>query len=107
MCDKLKVASGVDDEIISFTSSLYISLLKSKVSTVEELKVYLSQNPITIQYQLATESIKTVDLNGVIKPYEGTNHFTTSSDTFPPSCQLSIPIESTGTQTLNEINQED
>ena len=103
MCDKLKVASGVDEEIISFTSSLYIALLKSKVSTVEELKVYLSQNPITFIHELVAESIKTVDLPTLNKPYEGTNHYELTSD-IPCEAILEVPVVSTGKQTLEEIN---
>ena len=56
-------------------------------------KNYLSQNPITIQYQLATESIKTVDLSVLdqdgnkvssISSYNNTTHITTSSETISP-----------------------
>ena len=42
-----------------------ISIMKAKLpsSDIDGFKQWLSQNPITIQYQLATESIKTVDLS--------------------------------------------
>lgn len=41
-----------------------ISILKTRLpsSDIDGFKQWLSQNPITVQYQLATESIKTVDL---------------------------------------------
>lgn len=44
--------------------SIYIRINKNKLASesVDGIKTWLSQNPITIQYQLATESIKTVDL---------------------------------------------
>lgn len=53
-----------------------IMILKSRLATddADGLKMYLSSNPITVQYQLATESIKTVDLeplgtNPTTQPY--------------------------------------
>lgn len=59
---------------------------KEKLSSnnVEGFKQWLSQNPTTVQYRLATESIKTVDSNVVdqdgntipkIKSYDGVTHF--------------------------------
>ena len=62
-------------------------------STVDELKIWLQQNPITIQYQLATESIKTVDLSildqnenkvSSISSFNDTTHITASGETIPP-----------------------
>lgn len=45
-------------------NTIYIRLNKSKLITndIDGVKAYLKTNPIKIQYQLATESIKTVDL---------------------------------------------
>ena len=40
-----------------------IRLAKTKASTLQEFVNYMQSNPITIQYQLVTESIKTVDLS--------------------------------------------
>ena len=34
-------------------------------STVDDLRIWLQQNPITVQYELETESVKTVDLSVV------------------------------------------
>lgn len=97
MCDKLKVASGVDDEIINFTSTLYIALLKSKASTVGELKVYLSQNPITFTHQLIRNSVKTIDLTVTdqdgntiphIQTQPNVTHITASSDYLIPTVTI-------------------
>ena len=52
---------------------------------------------------LSQEVVKTVDLSHLIKPYEGTNHYQTSSETFSPIAELSVPVVSTGEQTLNDI----
>ena len=45
--------------------NLNLSISKTKLSngTINELREYLSQNPITVQYQLATPVVKTVDLS--------------------------------------------
>lgn len=44
--------------------NMYIFIAKSKLPSadINGLKQYLSQNPITVQYELATPTIKTVDL---------------------------------------------
>ena len=71
--------------------------------TVAEFKQYLSENPITIQYQLATESVKTVALTPLNKPYKGTNHYHLTTN-IPCEAILEVPVVSTGKQTLEEIN---
>lgn len=71
---------GSDNEYIQLR--VYKSLLKS--IDVTGLREYLINEPITVQYTLATESIKTVDSNVVdqdgniipkIKSYDGVTHF--------------------------------
>lgn len=68
ICDKIPsietVLSGFNKENIylSNTGKINLNILNSKATTVDELRIYLSSNPITVQYRLATESIKTVDL---------------------------------------------
>ena len=78
---------------------------KGKLSSfdVSGFRQWLSQNPITVQYQLATESIKTVDLTPLNKPYEGVNHYHLTSN-IPCEAILEVPVVSTGKQTLVEIN---
>ena len=84
--------------------NLAIRVEKSSLSsvTVEGFKEYIKQNPITVLYELATESIKTVDLNiqdqngktlSVIKPIEGKMFVSTSSDTIKPLFSGEIPVE--------------
>ena len=74
----------------------------------EDIKEWLSQNPITICYQLETESIKTVELTvtdqdgktaSTIRPNEGTMHVSTSSQALTPLLDMSVPVEAT-TQNL-------
>ena len=59
---KLNMANG---EGVSITSNhCYLKILTSKLETsdIDGLKKYLSQNPITVQYQLETPIITTIDL---------------------------------------------
>ena len=67
ICDKIDgtfYSSFTDGkEAIKYTTRLFINILNSKATTVNELKIYLKSNPITIQYELATPIIKTVDLS--------------------------------------------
>lgn len=51
--------------IVSNNNSLLFRVRKDRFSdkSITNFKSWLSQNPITIQYQLTTESVKTVDLS--------------------------------------------
>lgn len=51
-----------EDEIGIWCDTNTVLNVDTSVDTVESLKVFLSKNPINLQYSLATESIKTVDL---------------------------------------------
>ena len=82
--------------------------------TVDDLKTYLSQNPITVQYPLKEKSIKTVDLSVVdqdgkplaqIKPIEGTMHLNTSGETINPLFSGEVPVEAI-TQNLASFIEE-
>ena len=85
-------------------NSFVLAIRKSyfNVQSIAEFKNWLTQNPLTIQYKLAKESVKTVDLNitnqdgetlNKIKPIEGTMKLTTSSNTVPPLFSGEIPVE--------------
>ena len=97
------------------TKEFTVRILKTKASTVDEFKSYLSQNPITIQYELATESIKTVDLSiqdqdgntlSEIKPIEGTMHIHSDGTPLKPTITMEIPVEAT-TQNLASFIKEE
>ena len=96
--------SGYVDKTDTYPNEnwLYIKHTDSK-SSVEKFKQWLSQNPITVQYQLTTESVKTVALTPLNNPYEGTNHYELTSN-IPCEAILEVPVVSTGKQTLVEIN---
>ena len=111
---------NTDKEFIRLYMSdkaLYIRILKSKLATqdVNGFKEWLSKNPITIQYKLATESIKTVELTitnqdgnteTIIRPIEGTMTLTTGSDTIQPTFTGEVPVEAI-TQNLGSFIKEE
>ena len=101
---------NVDKEgIMSSSSGFKVRILKTKLNTVDinGVKQWLSQNSLTVQYQLATESVKTVDLTIIdednaecdLVPIMDTMHYQTSSDTIPPLADLTVCVEAT-TQNL-------
>ena len=95
-------------------TSLFLNVSKTKASTVEEFKNWLSNNNVTLQYQ-CQESIKTVELLvqnqdgktlSVIKPVEGKMVLSTSSDKIKPLFSGEIPVEAI-TQNLNSFIEEE
>ena len=78
---------------------LRLRILKSKCSTVEELRAWLQSNPITIQYELATPIVTTIDVQGF--PYAYTNgHVQLSSgsieQSLTPKVEYSLSVNKTG-----------
>lgn len=84
-----------------------VFITKKEGTTLDEFKECLSQNPITVQYQLETESVKTVDLTTVNEngesdyflPLEGTMNVHSSGEIIQPTFDMSVPVEAT-TQNL-------
>ena len=76
VCDKLPISDGSSLDIEKVAAVVdaqwvFIALLKTKASTVDELKTYLASNPITVWYELANP-IVTTDIvlpNGVHDEY--------------------------------------
>lgn len=95
---------GVKKIVIQFNSS------DSRYNySLNEFKQWLSQNPITVQYQLATESIKTVDLNILdqngenvkqLMTFNGGTHFNTGSLEGSPLPSLEVSVETDLEETL-------
>ena len=102
--------STLDVEGLHFTSKghLQVRIDKSRLSgtSSNEVSDYLRENPITIQYQLATESIKTVDLmpsgtHPSTTPYCWKNgHIQLSSSGLLPNLEYSVVTSRAG-----QINQ--
>lgn len=92
------------------SNGLVVTVDKTKLETVDitGFKKWLSQNPITVQYQLATESIKTVDLSdNVVYSYGSTTHYSCSSEegSLVPTLSVKVPtdVQATIAQQRNTI----
>ena len=126
VCDRLPVVYYSDinnstydtDGIASWDSGNVVRfrILKSKLITadIDGIISYLQSNPITVQYELVSESVKKVDLSVVnqdgnklmkIRPIEGTMNISTSSDTIQPTFSGEIPVEAI-TQNLSSFIKE-
>ena len=93
---------------------LFICLPKSVLSEESKngLIEWLSLNPVTIQYTLATESIKTVDLSVVdqdgnnteLKTFDDITHVTLSSEALIPEAELEVATKNE--EVLNTMSLE-
>ena len=94
-------AYGKTEEMFAINSDdtrhIQLRLFKTTARNINELKIYLQSNPITVQYKLETPTIKTVDLNVVdqnnikidkIHVFDGTTHVNASSDELTPTVNI-------------------
>ena len=92
ICDKFKYnGDGSDTERVNYTSSLYLNVLKSKLSTqdVEGFKQWLQANNVTVVYQLAEEKVyecTNIDLNS----YNGETNVIVESGAIVPQTTVKI-----------------
>ena len=96
--------------------TLYLSFKKSELDTsstfLQGAKKWLSENPITVQYQLATESVKTVDLSVVnqdenntkLSTFNDITHVTLSSEGLIPEAELEVATKNE--EVLNTMSLE-
>ena len=119
ICEQFKVEQtyGKEYECIQLTDNktLVVRISKEKATTLEMLKQWLSQNPITVQYELATPTVKTVDLtildqNGQIAEqlmsFNGGTHFITGSLEGSPLPSVSVSVETDLEETLKVCSLE-
>lgn len=115
-CDVLPIVNDLESEYNQECIKLYgqgsymeirLTLSKTKVSTnANSVNTYLQSNPITVQYRLANESIKTVDLmpsgtHPSTTPYCWKNgHIQLSSSGLLPNLEYSVVTSRAG-----QINQ--
>lgn len=100
VCDSLKILPNSlkygTEEGVFVSNDLLI--VKKNIATRELLKQWLSQNQIIIQYQLATESIKTVDLSTLdqdgketeLSTFDDITHVTVSSEGLIPTGEITV-----------------
>ena len=85
---------GVSCQDMGTYSRIYIRINANY--TKEETIQYLQRNPLTVQYALATESVKTVDLSdNVVYSYNGTTHYSCSSEegSLVPTLSVKVPTD--------------
>ena len=95
------------------SNRIVVVVEKSKLlsENIEGFRAWLQANPITIQYELKTPIVKTVDLSdNHVYSYKGTTHYTCSSKDgsliptlsvkVPTDTQLTIQEQKATTQTL-------
>ena len=124
-CDKFSWSSvdlgkgGTDDiegSYTAFDGNICIAIAKSRLTSddTDGLKQYLQSNPTTIQYELETPVVKTVDLNNVnqdgvettFRPFEGTMHIQTDGTPLKPLFSGEIPVEATTQNLASFVNLE-
>ena len=110
LCDKIKVINSltIANEGIMLNQGDYnevgLRVLTSTASTIEELKTWLSNNPIKILIPKNNNSVKTVALtikdqdgktSRQLSTYEGVTHVNVSSNGLTPSADISYKMYST------------
>ena len=81
-------------------SRIVLNISKERLSefSVDALKTYIQKNPITVQYQLATESTKTVDLTIVdqdnqptqLGTFENVTHVSLEAENLIPEVEMEV-----------------
>lgn len=79
--------------------AICISKSKLNVANLEGFKQYLQQNPITVQYQLATPIVSTIDVQGFPHAYKNGHIQLSSGSTEPsltPTVTYKVPVSRVG-----------
>ena len=114
ICDKLVYAQIYPDNrdyeaffVANSNNRLFFRTEKSKLSSLDiaGIKRYLSQNPITVQYELATPIVTTIDVQGF--PYAYTNGYVQLSSgsieqSLTPTVEYSVATNRNGQIRTNQ-----
>ena len=95
-----QIKSGIEDKTISSGwGYIYLQTLKTDASTMDELRTYLLQNPITVYYELATPITVKLILNynnscnyGVILPRSTSDNYNVITNEYKQNLDF-IPID--------------
>lgn len=79
--------TGYNDSSNASTHVFYIWLNKSKCSTVDEFRTWMSNNPVTVVYQLVIPIYEELELEPTLNTYINTTHISNNS-TIP--CNMKI-----------------
>lgn len=94
ICDKMIAKQVPSNTWLSFGE---VGVFNTKVGigfngALEELIIYLQQNPITVQYELETPIVTKIDLQGQkAYSYDDTTHYNTSSEELAPVLSIDVP----------------
>lgn len=102
ICDKLIVRKDISGDKIAISTTVFGIMgtasnairIKNGLTSLTEFKQWLSQNPVTVQYQLATPVIETVDLSDHhVYSYKDVTHYTCSSEegSLIPTLSIDVP----------------
>ena len=102
-CDKLPLTNY--DDIVGIKQGGSESVIQIRMTTeyltsldLNSFKIWLAQNPLTIQYKLATESVKTVDLTVVdqdnqpteLGTFENVTHVSLEAENLIPEVEMEV-----------------
>lgn len=108
LCDKLQYEADYSKEsshvYVGGSGNVYIFLETAVASDLDSLKIWIKSNPLTIQYELATPIVKTVDLTGLPFIYED-GHILLSADSILPTLEYTVAttLKSQGENTAEEL----
>lgn len=93
---------GEYEYVFILENTLYFQVKKERLSTLDKsgLLTYLASNPLTLQYELATPIVKTVDLTGSPFSYKN-GHIILSSDSLLPTYEYQAVTSLSGQVTQN------
>lgn len=106
LCDKLPNSEPYNTDVEGIcchvlNGNFHFNILKSKLPevTVSGVNTYLSQNPITVQYELETPIVSTVDVQGFPHAYKN-GHIQLSSGSIElsltPTVTYKVPVSRMG-----------
>ena len=120
ICDRYVIDStayGKTEEMFAVNSDdvrhIQLRLFKTTARNINELKIYLQSNPITVQYELATPTIKTVDLTiqdqdnktiSTLNTFNDTTHFTVKGEEGKLQPVLSMEIACNPSQAISQLS---
>ena len=85
VCDKFgydkenSSGNGVEGILINSSNQIKFELLKSRFKNLSTFKQWLSENPITVVYELETPIYESLNINHDIYLYQGTTYITANS----------------------------
>lgn len=100
-CDKMKVSYGhewaKEEKVMVNGGTLIVFISTEKASDINKFKAWLSENPLTVQYELTNPVITTVDLDikykegdkkYIVRTHDDVTHVNVSSEGLAPITEI-------------------